>query len=189
MQRHLIGKPTRAALAIATLSLVVGLNGAPAHAAGSEVPFGDKVSSAIVNYNRTRPQIATSGLVREGGIGELKALGFTAIIDLRTPPEGTAAEKAAAAATGLRYFNIPVSKGTPRDDQVREFATLVEDVTNYPVLVHCASANRVGAMWTLYRVMKGIPFSIAVEEGRTVGMKLSRENAVRARLGQPPLAQ
>jgi protein tyrosine phosphatase (PTP) superfamily phosphohydrolase (DUF442 family) len=82
-----------------------------------------------------------------------------------------------------------VGKGAPSDAQVREFSALIEDVTNYPVLVHCVSANRVGAMWTLYRVMKGIPFPIAVEEGRTVGLKPKRENAVRARLGQPPLPE
>lgn len=189
MQRPSMGKLPRATLVVAVLSVLTGLIGAPAHAAESEVPFGDKVSAAIVNYNRIRPHIATAGLVRDGGIAELKGLGFTTIIDLRTPPEGTAAEKAAAQAAGLRYFNIPVSKGAPSDDQVRVFAALIEDATNYPVLVHCASANRVGAMWPLYRVRKGIPFSIAVEEGRTVGMKPSRENAVRARLGQPPLGQ
>lgn len=177
----------RAILVFALLFLVADLTGAPAFAAGSEVPFGDKVSPAILNYNRTRLQIATSGLIREGGIAELKALGFRAIIDLRTPPEGTAAERVAAEAAGLRYFNIPVSGGAPSDDQVRAFAGLLEDPVNFPVLVHCVSADRVGAMWTLYRVMKGAPFSIAVEEGRTVGMKSIRESAVRMRLGQPLL--
>ncbi len=98
MERPSLGKRTGAALVVAALSLVVGPNGWPAHAAGSEVPFGDKVSAAIVNYNRTMPHIATAGLVRKGGIAELKALGFTTIIDLRTPPEGTAAEKVAALA-------------------------------------------------------------------------------------------
>ncbi|MBI4366658.1 MAG: hypothetical protein HY543_07570 [Deltaproteobacteria bacterium] len=43
-------------------------------------------------------------------------------------------------------------------------------------------------MWTLYRARKGVPFAIAVEEGRTIGLQPPRENALRARLGQPPLA-
>ncbi len=185
MKQPLIGKRTAVSLVVAAF-MIISL---PAHAATLQVPFGDKVSRAVVNYNRTRPHIATAGLLRDGGLAEVKALGFTTIIDLRTPPEGTALEKAEVEAAGLRYLNIPVGKGAPSDKQVREFGALIEDATNYPVLVHCVSANRVGAMWTLYRVMKGIPFPIAVEEGRTVGLKPKRENAVRARLGQPSLPQ
>lgn len=173
------------ALVVAAFVLI----GLPAHAAKLQVPFGDKVGRAIVNYNRTRPHIATAGRLRDGAVAEVQALGFTTIIDLRTPAEGTALEKAEVEAAGLRYFNIPVARGAPSDKQVREFSALIEDATNYPVLVHCVSANRVGAMWTLYRVMRGVPFSIAVEEGRTVGLKPKRENAVRARLGEPPLPQ
>jgi protein tyrosine/serine phosphatase len=59
---------------------------------------------------------------------------------------------------------------------------VVENAANLPVLVHCHSANRVGAMWALYRASKGVPPAVAVEEGRTAGLK-SREKAVREKLG------
>lgn len=156
-----------------------------AQAGFREVPFGDKVSEAIVNYNRTTPHVATAGLVLDGGIEELKALGFKAVLDLRTPPKGAADEDAAAGRAGLRYVNIPISKSPPTKEQIRTFAAVVDDPANYPLLVHCVSANRAGTMWTLYRVSKGIPFEIAIEEGRTVGMKPSREKQVRELLGKP----
>ena len=64
-----------------------------------------------------------------------------------------------------------------------DFARIVEDATFFPLLIHCGSANRVGAMWTLYLVRRGIPISVAVEEGRTIGMQGDREKAVLKYLG------
>jgi uncharacterized protein (TIGR01244 family) len=182
-------KKIAAALISTAVVLLAGAPGNFAHAASAQVPFGDRVSAAIFNYNRTTPHIATSGLIGKGGIGELKALGFIAILDLRTPPEGTEAERAAMEAQGLRYFNIPIARGAPSDDQIQRFTRLIEDAANQPLLIHCVSANRVGAMWTLYRLRQGVPFEIAMEEGRTVGMKPKRENMVRQMVGKPPIGE
>lgn len=162
---------------------------AAAVAAAPEAPFGDKVSEAITNYNRATPFIGTSGRYGPTSVAEVKALGFATIIDLRGPDEeGVAANAAAAKAAGLRYIAIPVTEKAPTEAQVQTFAQVVEDPANYPILVNCHSANRVGAMWALYRAQAGIPAEIAVEEGRTAGLT-SREPAVRARLGLPPLSQ
>ena len=70
-----------------------------------------------------------------------------------------------------------------------EFARIVVDATYFPLIIHCGSANRVGAMWTLYLAHQGIPISIAVEEGRTIGMRPDRENAVLKHLGHPTAGQ
>ena len=190
-----IFKPLRVVAAVllaATLALAIGpLAASPcaAQPAVGEVPFGDKVGPAVTNYNRLRPRIATAGLLKDGAVAELKGLGFATILDLRGPEEGTEAERKTVEAAGLRYANIPVTDVLPSDAQVAEFGRLVEDEKLFPLMVHCGSGNRVGTMWTIYRVQKGIPFAIAVEEGRTTGMQPSRENAVRKRFGQPLLGQ
>jgi uncharacterized protein (TIGR01244 family) len=172
--------------AVALVAPVIGaLAGSPpvlAQAAVREAPFGDKAGSLAVNYTRLKPHIATAGLLKHGAIPALKALGFATIVDLRGPDEGAGAEKQAVEAAGLRYINIPVTDGIPTDAQVAEFARVVEDANNAPLLVHCASANRVGAMWTLYRVRQGIAVSIALEEGRTAGLQPDREAELRKRL-------
>jgi len=157
----------------------------PARAESPSVPFGDKVTAVIFNYNRTTPQIATSGLIRQGGVAELKRHGFKTILDLRTAREGTSIEKKNVEGAGLQYHNIEVSRAPITPAQVERFAKLVKDKSNYPILVHCASANRVGAMWTLYRVSKGVPATVAIEEGRTVGLRPLREGQVRASLRLP----
>lgn len=151
----------------------------------AEAPFGDKVSADITYYNRAAPDIGIAGLLKGNGVAEAKALGFKTIVDLRQPKEGTAPERAAAAKEGITYINIPVAGGAPTKDQVATLTKIIETAANKPVLVHCHSANRAGAIWALYRASKGVPPEIAVEEGRAVGLK-SREPAVRKMLGLPP---
>jgi len=159
----------------------------PSFAGSPEAPFGDKVSGAIVNYNRATPNVATSGRYPVAAIAEIKALGFTTIIELRGPDEKGVAENAKAARmAGLNFIRIPVTTRVPSDAQVRQFARAAEDAANYPILVSCVSANRVGAMWALYRAQAGVAAVVAVEEGRTAGLK-SREAAVRNRLGLPAI--
>ena len=176
-------------IAAVVLAVFVSMSGhgglAATLTADKEVPFGDKVGPAVTKYNRLRPNIATSGPLKEGAISELKSLGFATILDLRGPDEGTDVEKKVVEAAGLRYLNIPVTTTVPSDQQVAEFARIIESATYFPLLIHCASANRVGAMWTLYLAQRGIPISIAVDEGRTIGMQRDREEAVLKHLGRP----
>jgi uncharacterized protein (TIGR01244 family) len=142
------------------------------------VPFGDKIDGRIFNYNRTAPDIATAGLIKEGGIELLVTEGFRTVIDLRTPPEGTAVEQAAMEIAGIEYMNIPIGKEAPSTEDVGRFASIVDDEGRGPLLVHCVSANRVGTLWAMYRVSTGVLLQTALEEGRTVGMKPTRESNV-----------
>jgi uncharacterized protein (TIGR01244 family) len=154
-------------------------------AAIREVPSQHEAGGLVINYRRLRPQIATGGLIQPGAVPKLKELGFATIVDLRGPMEGTAVEKQAAQAAGIRYFNIPVTEGLPSDAQLAEFGRVIQDPKNYPVLVHCASANRVGATWALYRIHSGIPVEMALAEGQAIGMRAERQptfaNAYRRR--------
>lgn len=171
--------------ASATLGPIAATNTAVAQGASNEVPFGDRVGPAIAKYNRLRPTIATAGALKDGAIGELKSLGFATILNLCTSGEGADVERRAVEAAGLRYLNIPFAGRLPSDEQVVEFARVVEDAANLPLLIHCGTANRTGTIWTLYRAYRGIPISIAVEEGRTTGMQRDREDAVLKHLGRP----
>ena len=181
-------RQTLQTIVVAVLFAVVTTGYVNAAGNAAEAPFGDKVSAALLNYNRATPFVGTTGRYDPAAVAEIKALGFVTTIDLRAPTEEGAPEVAKAVqAAGLKYFNIPVTTSAPTDDQVKEFARLVEDPANYPILVNCVSANRVGAMWALYRASAGVPVEIAIEEGRTTGLKPSREKTVRERLGAPAM--
>ena len=168
---------------------VAGLSTGAAQPAGTEVPSRERISARVVNYTKIHPRIATAGLLGDGAVAELKSFGFATILDLRGPQEGTMAEKAAAAAAGLRYVNIPFTDAVPSLAQIAEFGRIVENAGHYPLMIHCVSANRVGAMWMLYRLKSGMPMSTAIAEGRAIGMQAPRENAVRASLGLPMLGR
>ena len=172
-----------AALAGAVLAVAPGAVG-PTRAAPA-APSADRLSPAVSNYTRISDGVATAGRLGDGAVGELKAAGFAAVVDLRGPDEGTDAEKRAVESAGLRYFNIPVTSQLPSGAQVVQFSHVLDDRADLPVLVHCASGNRVGAMWALYRARSGAPAATAMDEGRRIGLRGEREAAVarRSRLG------
>jgi len=172
-------------LQILSAIVVLAILGAvqPAYAGETaQVPFGDKMGAEVANYNRLRPYLATGGSIDLSAVDSLKQKGFRTIIDLRTPEEGTEEERAAVEAAGMTYVNLPIAKGAPSDAQITRLAELLEDESAAPLLLHCASGNRVGTVWAIYRARKGIPLEIAIEEGRTAGMGSSREAQVRATL-------
>lgn len=151
----------------------------------SEAPFGGDVSPDIVNYTRAAPYVGTAGKLNGNGVAEAQQLGFNLIIDLRKPDEeGVTEEVADAARLGIAYENVPLEKDATAWDQVARVEELLADKSNYPVLLHCGSANRAGAVWALLRTRQGVPDLIAIEEGRAVGLK-SREAQVRELLGLP----
>ena len=160
-----------------TLVLLLLLASA-AFAGTAEVPFGDRIDQSILNYHRATPNIATAGVISPAGLTLLKSLGFKTLLDLRTAAEGTAAERDAAATQGLSYHNIEIGGDPPTAEQLAEFTTIVESNDSYPLLIHCASGNRVGSVWAMYRVAHGVPLAEALQEGQTMGMRSSRESQV-----------
>lgn len=152
-----------------------------------EAPFGDAVSPLITHYARTAPYAATAGVLQPGGLAEVKALGFALLIDLRQPNEdGVAREAADAAALGVRRLLLSFSPNETAWAIVDAVSHMFHAQENYPVLMHCASGNRAGAVWALYRMRQGVPPAIALEEGRAAGMA-STEALIRPLAGLPPL--
>ncbi|MEK6735128.1 MAG: protein tyrosine phosphatase family protein [Pseudomonadota bacterium] len=147
--------------------------------ASDKIPFGNQLI-AVQNYSRATPQIAISGLIRNEGVQALAAHNFKTIIDMRTAAEGTDDEKSLVEAANMRYINIPVSNDTGiSTEQLAAFTKAIESAEK-PVLLHCGSGNRAGAMWASYRISKGIEPEKALEEGRKAGMRPQMEEKVRA---------
>ena len=121
-------------------------------------------------------------MLRGKGLEEAKRLGFKLVIDLRAPNEdGAVEEEQLAKDIGVNYQRIVVGRGAPDWSEIDKFAALIEDPKLYPILVHCVSSNRSGAIWAMYRAKAGVPALVAIEEGRAAGLE-SREKAVRKML-------
>jgi outer membrane protein assembly factor BamB/protein tyrosine phosphatase (PTP) superfamily phosphohydrolase (DUF442 family) len=129
----------------------------------------------IRNFLRVNKEFCTGGQPRLEHLEQLKAEGVKSIVNLRQPSEHRAAEEEAKAKElGLRYFNIPVVFGNPKDEQVDEFLKITDDPENRPVFIHCTAAIRVGAFWLIRRVVRdGWKFEDAEKEAEKVGLRES----------------
>lgn len=128
-----------------------------------------------VNYTRLNATVACAGATGAEVIPALRAEGFKAIINLRQASEPGAdveATRAAAEAAGLKYHHIPVSGAQLKTETVDQFLAAVKDPANSPVYIHCASANRVGMMWLIKRVVvDGWTVEKATAEAERAGLK------------------
>jgi protein tyrosine phosphatase (PTP) superfamily phosphohydrolase (DUF442 family) len=118
--------------------------------------------------------LATGGQPSEQAFAKVAASGFRSVLSLRTPGEGIdlQRERSLVEKTGLRYFNIPVVSSAPRAEQADEFIRLVKEQSNHPMLINCASANRVGAFMMIYRVLEqGWSQEKALEEALKIGLR------------------
>lgn len=132
-------------------------------------------SPPIRNFLRVNKDFCTGGQPRLEHLAKLKDEGVKAIINLRPPTEHRAEEEEAEAKRlGLRYHNIPVVFGEPKDEQVDEFLKLTDDAANRPAFVHCAGAIRVGAFWMIRRVLRdGWTIEEAEKEAEKIGLRES----------------
>ena len=101
----------------------------------------------------------------------LAASGFKTVLDLRGVGENRGFDEAAVARDlGLTYLPVPVtgetlSRAETFDDFIRHF-----EEAEKPLLVHCASGGRVGALYYAWLVAsEGMPRDQALEKAKDNG--------------------
>jgi uncharacterized protein (TIGR01244 family) len=94
-------------------------------------------------------------------------------------------EEALAAELGLTYLRVPIAG--PQDlspESVMLFDAVLKQVGDRPSLMHCASGNRVGALYALHASRyDGLEPEAAIEVGKAHGLK-GLEGTVREKLEQ-----
>ena len=152
--------------ALAVLAAVSML--APVVQAQRETP-----PAGVTNYTRVDATVACAGATPTQALPEIKKNGFASVINFRTPQEAGAnidEAKATAAQVGLKYIHLPFQ--TPTPEIADAFLKAVADPANQPVYIHCASANRVGAMWYIKRVkLDGWDNDRAMKEAEAIGLR------------------
>jgi len=151
-------------------------------------PAGDADSNRLGLPNERRVE---DGKVIAGGqpsadtLRRAKAQGVTVVVNLRTPGEpGQDFEEGLLRELGIRYERIPVAGGAGMtEENARKLGEILSSAEG-PVVVHCASGNRVGGLYALKRfLVDGVPRAQALEEGRAAGMR-SVASAVEAFMNQ-----
>jgi uncharacterized protein (TIGR01244 family) len=117
--------------------------------------------------------VATAGQPEVGHFERLAQVGYRTVIDLREPDEDRGLdEPEAIRQAGMQYANIPVGHDDVSDETFDRFRELMNDQERRPVLVHCSSANRVGALLIPYLVLdEGKSQDEALEIASRVGLR------------------
>ena len=132
----------------------------------------NEVAPGLENAGSPLEGVATAGQPDEVHLRGLAEAGYKTIIDLRATGEDRGLdEEEVVREAGMEYVNIPVGHETIDDETFEQFRRLMTDPDRRPALVHCSSANRVGALLIPYLVLdEGKDREKAVEAGKEVGL-------------------
>ena len=126
----------------------------------------------VPNLCTPQPDLLACGMPSEQDLQDAAKKGIKTVINLCPQEETPASESDQVAALGMHYVNIPIrgAQDLPRD-AARQLAALMEDCNNHPLLVHCRSANRVGALVALKEYWySGKSADEALAMGRKAGL-------------------
>ena len=138
--------------------------------------------------NRGEPleHVTTGGQPDVAALEALAEAGYAAVIDLRRPEENRGIEEQAEVERlGMSYVSIPVDGA---DGVTYDNASLLDQVleqTEGPVLIHCGSGNRAGALLSLREKLNGADNETALAVGRA-GSLTRLEPVVIERLEEGP---
>ena len=130
-----------------------------------------------------------AGQPQAGDWQALAMSGVRTVVNLRTAAEMKARdERSEVDAAGMRYVNLPIDGAAGiTADNARMLSSILDDADG-PVLVHCASANRAGALLAVIAAQRGMQAEPALKLGRASGMT-STEARARAVIGEISAAQ
>lgn len=144
----------------------------------------DAARIEIPNARMPFDGVLTGGQPTPAQLGAAQGAGFLTVVNLRPDSEMTDWNEAdRARALGLNYVNIPVAGADGLTEaNARALAEIVDNPEARPMIVHCGSGNRVGALFALKAAwMDGEDTERALDIGRQAGLT-GLEDHVRARL-------
>ncbi len=160
-------------IAGACLVFVTSLSGCSSHtffAANKLEPFhfGD-----ILRLH-TFAGIFLSSQPKPDDFRQAQKAGIKTIVSLRLPGEvADFDEPALITELGMTYYNVGFDDFATLDEEVLDRArALLNRHNEKPILIHSASANRVGAIWLAYRAIDHhVPYDQALAEAKEVGLR------------------
>ena len=114
-----------------------------------------------------------AGQPTKDDIEVIKQQGIKRVITLRQNNEVDWDESAQFKAAGIEFAAIPFgAPDTLTDDVFASVRKQLQESAGQPTLLHCGSANRVGAVWMVYRVLdQGVDLDVATKEAKVVGLR------------------
>ncbi len=116
--------------------------------------------------------VYTAAQPTPNGFAALRAAGIETVVDLRHDRERPDYdERSLVQGLGMRYVQLPWNGPEELTDEVFDEGRRLLIETERPFLMHCGSANRVGALWLAWRALDGgLAVDEAAAEARVVGL-------------------
>lgn len=137
-------------------------------------PSASGAMPGVRGFTKVDPTIACGGALTLEAFPALKQAGYKSVVNLRggdEPGANVEEHRKAAAAAGLTYLHLPFTYAAPDPAQLDEFLKAVVRPENTPMMLHCASGNRVSVFWAVKRVMiDGWSLDKAMSELSALGM-------------------
>lgn len=118
------------------------------------------------------PGALAAGQPTREQLEKLAKAGYKTVVDLRSPGEDRGFDEAAVARElGLAYVNVPVTPSTLDRAVLDRFVESLKKAER-PLLVHCGTSNRVGALFYGYLLSEEkLPPEQALARAREAGLR------------------
>lgn len=144
-----------------------------------KVDLAEVVASGVVTPVQG---VTAAGQPDEASFRVFAANGYAAVIDLRTAGEARGLDEPAVVKDlGMDYVSLPIGPDGISFENAESLDKLIRSY-DAPVLVHCGSSNRVGALLALRASLGGADDEAAIAAGKEGGLK-GLEDKVREALG------
>jgi uncharacterized protein (TIGR01244 family) len=138
----------------------------------------------LPNKKEPLPGITSGGQPSAEQLAAAAKAGVKVVIDLRTSKEDRGMdEKAVVEKLGMTYINLPVEGAAGVTYENASALDKLLGKTDQPVLLHCASGNRVGALLALRAKLEGSDNDAALALGVAGGVT-GLKHAVEEKLAQ-----
>lgn len=163
-------------ISLTALTISLSLTSADDKPAPAEKPKTKKLEPAkcgSVQQLHVLDDIYLAGQPSKEDFKAFKDRGVKSVINLRTQDETNWDEAKVLKELDLEYHHVPIkSPEALTDETFDRLRKLLNNRDERPILLHCATAQRVGAVWLAHRVLDGgVTYEAALSEAKTVGMK------------------
>jgi uncharacterized protein (TIGR01244 family) len=167
---------------LAACSLVVYC-GSPAEDSGSDGAASHAAADLMPNGAEPFPGVFVGGQPEPSQLAAASEAGIRTVINLRRSDErGTKGEQERVEGLGMNYLSIPITGPDDFDEQNARALSDALAQAEHPVMVHCGSGPRVGALFAMRAFyVDGMTAEEALEVGRAAGMG-RYEREVKSRL-------
>lgn len=162
--------------------MTAGLSVTAVVQAAEDPTYRQIVETEVANLTQPAANRFSSGQPTQDQLAALAAAGVKHIVSLRPASELDWDERSVVESLGMTFHNIPV--GVPdgiNQENAEAFSQVLADIGEEPVLMHCASGNRVGALVALKHAQDTGDVETAITIGKAWGITVI-EDMVRNKL-------